>query len=96
VQKQSFCIHRKSGTDPGSPYKFDYINGVLEEVLQMSLRDTYLRKMGLKEHAVQIIEGGADTFKKNASIKHKSSFNMFGNPPVRATKACSESRLYYF
>jgi predicted ATP-dependent endonuclease of OLD family len=48
-----------------SPYKFDYINGALEDSFahNESERDL-LKSMGIRQHIAEIVEGGEKAFKK--------------------------------
>lgn len=51
----------------GSPYKFDYINGAIEDITPLSDKDDekdLLKSMGIREHITQIVEGGKEAFKK--------------------------------
>ncbi|UFH33032.1 hypothetical protein LNP04_04740 [Chryseobacterium sp. C-71] len=48
-----------------SLYKFDYINGSLEETKSKTDDDIrFLESMGIREHIAEIVEGGKEAFKK--------------------------------
>jgi hypothetical protein len=48
-----------------SPYKFDYINGSLEETKPKIIdKIRFLDSMGIREHIAEIVEGGKEAFKK--------------------------------
>ncbi|MDP5201820.1 TrlF family AAA-like ATPase [Flavobacterium sp. DG2-3] len=48
-----------------SPYKFDYVNGALENSFPL-IKDEkdLLKSMGIREHIAEIVEGGKEAFKK--------------------------------
>lgn len=51
----------------GSPYKFDYVNGAIEDITPLSEKEDekdLLKSMGIREHITQIVEGGKEAFKK--------------------------------
>lgn len=53
----------QNDTDSESPYKFDYINGALEDsFIIMDCKDL-LKSMGIREHITEIVEGGMEAFK---------------------------------
>ncbi len=55
----------QNGTDSSSPYKFDYINGSLENSFpKNAAEEDILKSMGIREHIAEIVEGGKDAFKK--------------------------------
>lgn len=47
-----------------SEYKFDYINGALENSFPKNDNKDMLKSMGIKEHIADIVEGGKEAFKK--------------------------------
>lgn len=48
-----------------SPYKFDYINGALENTFPLIEEEKdLLKSMGIREHIADIVEGGKEAFKK--------------------------------
>jgi hypothetical protein len=48
-----------------SPYRFDYINGPLENSKTTDRHETdLLKSMGIREHVTDVVEGGEDAFKK--------------------------------
>ena len=48
-----------------SPYKFDYINGALEDSFEKQLEETdILKSMGIRQHVADIVEGGKEAFIK--------------------------------
>ena len=50
--------------ETSSPYKFDYINGAIENTFAKNKNETNLLKsMGIKEHIADIVEGGKEAFK---------------------------------
>lgn len=47
-----------------SPYKFDYINGAIENTFaKIEIETDLLKSMGIKEHIADIVEGGKEAFK---------------------------------
>ena len=47
-----------------SIYKFDYINGAIENTFEKINTETdLLKSMGIREHIADIVEGGKDAFK---------------------------------
>jgi hypothetical protein len=51
----------------GSEYLFDYINGAIEDIKPISVKNDekdLLKSMGIREHITQIVEGGKEAFKK--------------------------------
>lgn len=47
-----------------SPYKFDYINGAIENTFaKIETQTDLLKSMGIKEHIADIVEGGQEAFK---------------------------------
>lgn len=55
--------------DSGSPFRFDYINGALENSFIKILKEgsekvDILKSMGIKEHIAEIVEGGKEAFKR--------------------------------
>ena len=54
----------QNDTDSDSPYKFDYINGALEDSFTIKDCKDILKSMGIREHITEIVEGGRDAFKK--------------------------------
>ena len=50
--------------ETSSIYKFDYINGAIENTLERIKTETdLLKSMGIREHIADIVEGGKDAFK---------------------------------
>ncbi len=48
-----------------SPFKFDYINGAIENSFDRILTETdILKAMGIRQHIAEIVEGGKDAFIK--------------------------------
>ncbi|MEL1246348.1 TrlF family AAA-like ATPase [Flavobacterium sp. DGU11] len=47
-----------------SDYKFDYINGALENSYSKNGSGDLLKSMGIREHIADVVEGGEDAFKK--------------------------------
>ncbi len=65
TDSENIIIANQSGQDRGndnSKFKFDYINGGLEESFKISGKDI-LRQMGIREHVCDILEGGEEAFK---------------------------------
>ena len=51
--------------ETSSPYKFDYINGAIENTKEYNEKEKdLLKSMGIREHIAEIVEGGKDAFKK--------------------------------
>jgi len=51
--------------ETSSPYKFDYINGAIENTKEYNETEKdLLKSMGIREHIAEIVEGGKDAFKK--------------------------------
>ncbi|ABQ07739.1 TrlF family AAA-like ATPase [Flavobacterium johnsoniae] len=51
--------------DSSSNFKFDLINGSIENTFEKILEETdILRSMGIREHIADIVEGGKEAFKK--------------------------------
>lgn len=62
-----------SNKESSSPYKFDYINGAIENTFAKIENETdLLKSMGIKEHIADIVEGGKEAFKNR---EKKYSFN---------------------
>ncbi len=55
-----------------SDYKFDYINGALEDSFAKNFSTDLLKSMGIREHIAEIVEGGKEAFKKR---EEKYGFN---------------------
>lgn len=56
-----------------SIYKFDYINGAMENTFPINTNETdLLKSMGIREHIAEIVEGGKIAFKKR---EEKYRFN---------------------
>lgn len=50
--------------ETSSPYKFDYINGAIENTFaKIETETNLLKSMGIKEHIADIVEGGKEAFK---------------------------------
>jgi hypothetical protein len=48
-----------------SPYRFDFINGSIENTFAVNeLEKNLLKSMGIREHIADIVEGGKEAFKK--------------------------------
>lgn len=48
-----------------SLFKFDYINGAMENTFSLNIDETdLLKSMGIREHIADIVEGGKEAFKK--------------------------------
>ncbi len=47
-----------------SGFKFDYINGALENTFTKNKNTDLLKSMGIREHIAEIVEGGKEAFKK--------------------------------
>lgn len=45
-------------------FKFDYINGALEDTFSKNSNTDLLKSMGIREHIAEIVEGGKEAFKK--------------------------------
>ncbi|MFH6946384.1 TrlF family AAA-like ATPase [Flavobacterium sp. FlaQc-50] len=55
----------QNNMESSSPYKFDYINGALENSFAViEKEEDLLKSMGIREHIADIVEGGKDAFKK--------------------------------
>ncbi|MFC0427214.1 TrlF family AAA-like ATPase [Chryseobacterium scophthalmum] len=54
----------QNDSDSDSPYKFDYINGALEDSFNDKDCKDLLKSMGIREHIAEIVEGGKEAFKK--------------------------------
>lgn len=51
--------------DSSSKFKFDLINGAIENTIEKRLEETdVLKSMGIREHIADIVEGGKEAFKK--------------------------------
>lgn len=51
--------------ETSSPYKFDYINGAIENTKEYDEKEKdLLKSMGIREHIADIVEGGKTAFKK--------------------------------
>ncbi|NWL00735.1 hypothetical protein DM790_07900 [Flavobacterium collinsii] len=51
--------------DTSSKFKFDLINGSIENTFEKVLKETdILKSMGIREHIADIVEGGKEAFKK--------------------------------
>lgn len=51
--------------ETSSPYKFDYVNGAIENTKEYDKTEKdLLKSMGIREHIADIVEGGKDAFKK--------------------------------
>lgn len=46
-----------------SDYKFDYINGALEDSFAKNFSTDLLKSMGIREHIAEIVEGGKKPLK---------------------------------
>ena len=63
----------QNDTDTTSLYKFDYINGSIENTFAKIETETdLLKSMGIKEHIADIVEGGKEAFKNR---EKKYGFN---------------------
>lgn len=65
TDSENIIVANQSGQDQGndnSEFKFDYINGGLEESFKVTGQDI-LRQMGIREHVCDILEGGEEAFK---------------------------------
>lgn len=63
----------QNNKESSSPYKFDYINGSIENSFPYNSKETdLLKSMGIKEHVADIVEGGKDAFEKR---EKKYGFN---------------------
>lgn len=63
-----------SNRESSSPYKFDYINGAIENTFPKIETETdLLKSMGIKEHIADIVEGGKEAFKNR---EKKYGFNV--------------------
>lgn len=51
-------------------YKFEYVNGSLENTFTNSKEIAILYKQGIREHVCEILEGGVDAFKKREDKYH--------------------------
>ncbi|MCS4164767.1 TrlF family AAA-like ATPase [Sphingobacterium sp. BIGb0116] len=55
----------QNDNDSTSPYKFDYINGALEDSFVKNINEKdILKSMGIRQHIAEIVEGGEDAFKR--------------------------------
>jgi len=55
----------QNDSDSSCPYKFDYVNGALEDSFTKIETETdLLKSMGIREHIAEIVEGGKEAFKK--------------------------------
>ncbi|GEM63949.1 hypothetical protein SF1_19310 [Sphingobacterium faecium NBRC 15299] len=55
----------QNDSETSSPYKFDYINGSLENTFaKKDFEKDLLKSMGIREHIAEIVEGGKEAFKK--------------------------------
>lgn len=50
--------------DSTSNFKFDYINGALENTFPKNSSTDLLKSMGIREHIAEVVEGGKEAFKK--------------------------------
>ena len=51
--------------ETSSSYKFDYINGSIENTKEPDSKEKdLLKSMGIREHIAEIVEGGKEAFKK--------------------------------
>lgn len=55
-----------------SNFKFDYINGALENTFPKNTSTDLLESMGIREHIAEVVEGGKEAFKKR---ERKYGFN---------------------
>ena len=65
TDSENIIVANQSGQDQGkdnSEFKFDYVNGGLEESFKTTGHDI-LRQMGIREHVCDILEGGEEAFK---------------------------------
>lgn len=63
----------QNNKESSSPYKFDYINGAIENTFAKIETETdLLKSMGIKEHIADIVEGGKEAFKNR---EKKYGFN---------------------
>ena len=51
-------------------YRFEYVNGSLENTFTNSKETAILYKQGIREHVCEILEGGVDAFKKREDKYH--------------------------
>jgi ABC-type Mn2+/Zn2+ transport system ATPase subunit len=59
--------HQKGQNDKqtSSHYKFDYINGAIEESKEINIEEKdLLKSMGIREHIADVVEGGREAFQK--------------------------------
>ncbi|CAL2103051.1 conserved protein of unknown function [Tenacibaculum sp. 190130A14a] len=57
--------------ETSSPYRFDYINGPLENTKELDPKEKdLLKSMGIREHIADIVEGGKEAFKKR-EVKYR-------------------------
>jgi hypothetical protein len=55
----------QSDFETNSPFRFDYINGALENSFpKNSTEKNLLKSMGIREHIAEIVEGGKEAFQK--------------------------------
>lgn len=55
----------QTAKDTTSPYRFDYINGAIENTISIDETETdLLKSMGIREHTADIVEGGKEAFQK--------------------------------
>jgi hypothetical protein len=55
----------QNNNESSSPYKFDYINGALEDSFHKNASEKdLLKSMGIRQHIAEIVEGGEEAFKK--------------------------------
>jgi len=54
----------QNDSDSECPFKFDYVNGALEDSFIDEDCKDLLKSMGIRQHITEIVEGGRDAFKK--------------------------------
>ncbi len=64
---ENIIVANQKGQNDGehtSDFKFDYINGALEDSFTKNESIDVLKSMGIREHVAEVVEGGEDAFKK--------------------------------
>jgi len=69
---ENVIVANQSGEDnkDNRKYKFEYVNGALEDSFINESEKGVLYKQGIREHVCEILEGGVDAFKKREEKYH--------------------------
>jgi hypothetical protein len=63
---ENVIVANQSGenNNENNKFKFEYVNGALENTFSKSEEKGILYQKGIKEHVCEILEGGVDAFEK--------------------------------